>query len=91
MIARPKLFLPRRVVARPFSVSRPRWEAAALPARKPVGAFRGGCVPILLRSFALRSAIYNLSIREISNCLQCLRLPHWRRCCRRVGLLLHPW
>lgn len=41
-----KLFVPlrARVIARPFSVSRPHWESAPLPARKPVGAFRGGYV-----------------------------------------------
>lgn len=44
MALRSKVFLPlrARVVARPFSVSRPRWEGTPLPARKPVGAFRGG-------------------------------------------------
>lgn len=48
MTVRSKLFMPLRgrVVARPFSVSRPRWEAVPLPAKKPVGAFRGGYVPI---------------------------------------------
>lgn len=41
-----KIFLPLRgrAGARSFSISRPRWEAATLPARKPVGAFRGGYV-----------------------------------------------
>ena len=33
--------------ARPFSTSRPRLEAGPLPARKPVGAFRGGYVSVL--------------------------------------------
>ena len=44
MTVRTKILLPLRgrVIARSFSVSRPRWEAAPLPARKPVGAFRGG-------------------------------------------------
>jgi hypothetical protein len=48
MTVRTKIFLPLRgrAVARSFSVSRPRWEAAPLPARKPVGAFRGGYVCI---------------------------------------------
>lgn len=44
MTVRTKVLLPLRgrAVARSFSVSRPRWEAAPLPPRKPVGAFRGG-------------------------------------------------
>lgn len=64
MIARPKLFLPRRVLARPFSVSRPRREAA-LPAKKPVGAFRGGYVPILLLMLAPFSVFYTVMYPHI--------------------------
>ncbi|OQD74176.1 hypothetical protein PENDEC_c012G05168 [Penicillium decumbens] len=58
MIARPKLFLPRRVVGRPFSVSRPRWEAAALPAKKPVGAFRGGVFGFLTGAVVAGASVY---------------------------------
>ncbi|KAJ5292863.1 uncharacterized protein N7443_008816 [Penicillium atrosanguineum] len=58
MIARPKVFLPRRVVTRPFSVSRPRWEAAALPARKPVGAFRGGVFGFLTGAVIAGASVY---------------------------------
>ncbi|KAJ5216023.1 uncharacterized protein N7498_002430 [Penicillium cinerascens] len=57
MIVRPKLFLPRRVLARPFSVSRPRWEAA-LPARKPVGAFRGGVFGFLTGAVVAGASVY---------------------------------
>jgi len=68
MIARPKLFLPRRVVGRPFSVSRPRWEAAALPAKKPVGAFRGGYVLPLLLLLAPPPGFYTPSTPFLTIC-----------------------
>lgn len=66
MIARSKVFLPlrARVVARPFSISRPRWEAAPLPTKKPVGAFRGGYVSgsfkFLPRNFDRESLVLTL-------------------------------
>ncbi|KAJ5669699.1 hypothetical protein N7462_010769, partial [Penicillium macrosclerotiorum] len=60
MSARTKLFLPLRgrVVARSFSVSRPRWEAAPLPARKPVGAFRGGVFGFLTGAVVAGASVY---------------------------------
>ncbi|KAJ5093851.1 hypothetical protein N7456_009712 [Penicillium angulare] len=60
MALRSKLFLPLRgrVIARPFSVSRPRWEAAPLPARKPVGAFRGGILGFLSGGVAAGASVY---------------------------------
>ncbi|KAJ5173192.1 hypothetical protein N7492_005785 [Penicillium capsulatum] len=60
MTVRPRLFLPLRgrVVARPFSVSRPRWEAGPLPAKKPVGAFRGGVFGFLFGAVAAGASVY---------------------------------
>ncbi|KAJ5221287.1 uncharacterized protein N7469_010174 [Penicillium citrinum] len=60
MSARSKVFLPlrARVIARPFSTSRPRWEAAALPAKKPVGAFRGGVFGFLCGAVAAGASVY---------------------------------
>ncbi|KAJ5287398.1 hypothetical protein N7478_003084 [Penicillium angulare] len=60
MALRSKLFLPLRgrVITRPFSVSRPRWEAAPLPARKPVGAFRGGVFGFLSGGVVAGASVY---------------------------------
>ncbi|KAJ5081606.1 hypothetical protein NUU61_009870 [Penicillium alfredii] len=60
MIVRPQLLLPLRgrVVIRPFSVSRARWEGAPLPARKPVGAFRGGVFGFLTGAVAAGASVY---------------------------------
>ncbi|KAJ6095812.1 hypothetical protein N7486_006558 [Penicillium sp. IBT 16267x] len=60
MNIRPKLFKPLRgrVVARSFSVSRPRWEAAPLPTSKPVGAFRGGVFGFLSGAVVAGASVY---------------------------------
>ncbi|KAJ5905968.1 uncharacterized protein N7473_002884 [Penicillium subrubescens] len=60
MTMRTKIFLPLRgrAVARSFSVSRPRWEAAPLPARKPVGAFRGGLFGFLTGAVVAGASVY---------------------------------
>ncbi|KAJ5595051.1 uncharacterized protein N7459_001259 [Penicillium hispanicum] len=60
MIVRPKLLIPLRgrVVARSFSASRPRCEAAPLPARKPVGAFRGGVFGFLSGAVVAGASVY---------------------------------
>ncbi|KAJ5089949.1 hypothetical protein N7532_008633 [Penicillium argentinense] len=60
MTVRSKVFLPlrARVVTRPFSVSRPRWEAVPLPAKKPVGAFRGGVFGFLCGAVAAGASVY---------------------------------
>ncbi|GLI76442.1 hypothetical protein PoHVEF18_004715 [Penicillium ochrochloron] len=60
MTVRTKIFLPLRgrAVARSFSVSRPRWEAAPLPARKPVGAFRGGLFGFLTGAVVAGASVY---------------------------------
>ncbi|KAJ5928847.1 hypothetical protein N7466_007803 [Penicillium verhagenii] len=60
MPVRSKIFLPLRgrVVARSFSVSRPRWEAAPLPASKPVGAFRGGVFGFLSGAVVAGASVY---------------------------------
>ncbi|KAJ5785171.1 uncharacterized protein N7503_010383 [Penicillium pulvis] len=55
-----KMFMPLRgrVVARSFSVSRPRWEAAPLPTSKPVGAFRGGVFGFLSGAVVAGASVY---------------------------------
>ncbi|KAJ5923316.1 hypothetical protein N7454_008561 [Penicillium verhagenii] len=60
MPVRSKIFLPLRgrVVARSFSVSRPRWEAAPLPTSKPVGAFRGGVFGFLSGAVVAGASVY---------------------------------
>ncbi|KAJ6028480.1 hypothetical protein N7540_004056 [Penicillium herquei] len=60
MTVRSKIFLPlrARVVARSFSVSRPRWEGTPLPARKPVGAFRGGVFGFLSGAVVAGASVY---------------------------------
>ncbi|KAJ5646806.1 hypothetical protein N7490_003178 [Penicillium lividum] len=60
MAVRSKMFLPLcgRVVSRPFSVSRPRWEAAPLPTSKPVGAFRGGVFGFLSGAVVAGASVY---------------------------------
>ncbi|KAJ5650581.1 uncharacterized protein N7484_004304 [Penicillium longicatenatum] len=60
MNVRSKMFMPLRgrVVARSFSVSRPRWEAAPLPTSKPVGAFRGGVFGFLSGAVVAGASVY---------------------------------
>ncbi|KAJ5225827.1 hypothetical protein N7468_007052 [Penicillium chermesinum] len=55
---KPFLALQGRVVTRPFSVSRPRWDASPLPAKKPVGAFRGGVFGFLSGAVAAGASVY---------------------------------
>ncbi|KAF7712840.1 Uncharacterized protein PECH_000666 [Penicillium ucsense] len=47
-----------RAVARPFSTSRARLEAVPLPARKPVGAFRGGLFGFLTGAVVAGASVY---------------------------------
>ncbi|KAJ5993701.1 hypothetical protein N7451_009425 [Penicillium sp. IBT 35674x] len=60
MNVRSKMFMPLRgrVVARSFSVSRPRLEAAPLPTSKPVGAFRGGVFGFLSGTVVAGASVY---------------------------------
>ncbi|KAJ5634424.1 Zinc finger HIT-type [Penicillium herquei] len=60
MTVRSKIFLPlrARVGARSFSSSRPRWEGTPLPARKPVGAFRGGLFGFLSGAVVAGASVY---------------------------------
>ncbi|EPS33881.1 hypothetical protein PDE_08843 [Penicillium oxalicum 114-2] len=44
--------------ARPFFTSRPRLEAGPLPARKPVGAFRGGLFGFLTGAVVAGASVY---------------------------------
>ncbi|KAJ5899456.1 hypothetical protein N7495_004200 [Penicillium taxi] len=65
-----KVFLPLRGrVARSFSTSRPQWEAAPLPARKPVGAFRGGVFGFLTGAVVAGASVYFYALGDyrISN------------------------
>ncbi|CAL5868350.1 uncharacterized protein PFLUO_LOCUS2575 [Penicillium psychrofluorescens] len=46
------------IAARAFSISHARRNAAALPARKPVGAFRGGLFGFLTGSVVAGGSVY---------------------------------
>ncbi|KAF4965376.1 hypothetical protein FSARC_6834 [Fusarium sarcochroum] len=55
----------RALAARTFSTSARRMaDAAPLPARKPMGAFRGGLFGFLLGSFLSGSAAYSYLLKE---------------------------
>ncbi|KAJ5796193.1 uncharacterized protein N7518_004733 [Penicillium psychrosexuale] len=61
-----KIFLPLRgrVGIRSFSSSGARWESTALPASKPVGAFRGGVFGFLTGSVAAGALVYYYILTE---------------------------
>ncbi|KAL5614704.1 hypothetical protein BROUX41_004799 [Berkeleyomyces rouxiae] len=50
--------------ARGFQTSAARMEAAALPARKPVGAFRGGFFGFLLGTTLAGASVYGYLVQE---------------------------
>ncbi|KAF5026765.1 hypothetical protein F66182_1119 [Fusarium sp. NRRL 66182] len=55
----------RALAARSFSTSARRMaDATPLPARKPMGAFRGGLFGFLLGSFLSGSAAYSYLLKE---------------------------
>ncbi|KAJ5612986.1 hypothetical protein N7510_006180 [Penicillium lagena] len=59
-MTRPPFFPLRRghIAARVFSISHARRNAAPLPARKPVGAFRGGLFGFLTGAVVAGASVY---------------------------------
>ncbi|EWG38018.1 hypothetical protein FVEG_01378 [Fusarium verticillioides 7600] len=54
----------RALATRSFSTSARRMADSPLPARKPLGAFRGGLFGFLLGSFLAGSASYSYLLKE---------------------------
>ncbi|KAF4333185.1 lipo leucine-zipper domain protein [Fusarium beomiforme] len=54
----------RALATRTFSTSARRMADSPLPARKPLGAFRGGLFGFLLGSFLSGSAAYSYLLKE---------------------------
>ncbi|KAF5583494.1 hypothetical protein FPCIR_9020 [Fusarium pseudocircinatum] len=62
--SRALFFSSRALATRSFSTSARRMADSPLPARKPLGAFRGGLFGFLLGSFLAGSASYSYLLKE---------------------------